>query len=169
VFLLLSAISWFYLIPYRMPLPASLQRLGDLGMNSRNPRIFPQMTAAFIFFLSAVQLLTFFREFARKKALAVSEGVQPFNLVKEVMAYPRKFWSEEHLVVLTIVLFVAYSIMMPKIGFIVGTLLLALAINWMLGSRGFILGVLSPVILILIVYFTFVSLLNVRFPNGILF
>jgi hypothetical protein len=169
VFLFLSMISWFYLIPYRMPLPASLQRAGILGMNSRNPRIFPQMTVAFIFCLSVMQLIAFFREVSQKKALAIREGVKPFDLMSSLKAYPQHLLSEEYLVVFTIVLFVIYAIMMPKIGFIVTTFLLAFVINWMLGSRGFFLGVLAPIILILLVYFMFVSLLNVRFPDGILF
>jgi hypothetical protein len=169
IFFLLSAICWFYLIPYRMPLPASLRRMGELGMNSRNPRVFPQIVVAFIFCLSVAQIFLFSRDYRRKRALAISDGKTPFDLWSIIKAYPMKFWSEENWVVYTVCLFVVYSILMPKIGFIVTTFLLALAINWMLGSRGFLLGVLGPVVLILIVYFTFVTLLSVRFPNGILF
>lgn len=87
-------------------------RISDIG-----PEYWPQMLLAGMVILSAALLVDIY---LRRKALAAA--------VEEKKPYPLRFWY-------TLALAVAYTLVMPFLGFTVGTLLFCLAIMAVLGVR----------------------------------
>jgi hypothetical protein len=66
---------------------------------------------------------------------------------------------------------ICYSIIMPRLGYLIGTFLLMTFLYWLLeqnGIRGFLRGMVLSLLTTTLSYYLFAVLLNCSFPAGIL-
>lgn len=119
-------------------------RISDVG-----PEYWPQLLLGGLIILSVALLVDIY---SRRQALAAC--------VAEKSPYPRRFWY-------TLVLTVAYTLVMPYLGFAVSTLLFSLVIMWVLGVRAPKDLLLTAVGATLLFVVLFPRIMEVPMPRGI--
>ncbi|MDT8903231.1 tripartite tricarboxylate transporter TctB family protein [Anaeroselena agilis] len=119
-------------------------RISDIG-----PEYWPQLLLAGMIILSAALLVDIYK---RRKALAAAE--------EDKKPYPLRFWY-------TLALAVAYTLVMPLLGFAVGTLLFCLAIMSVLGVRSVKSLLLTATGATVLFVVLFPKIMAVPMPRGI--
>ncbi|MCI8660119.1 MAG: hypothetical protein HFG54_07730 [Lachnospiraceae bacterium] len=153
VFLMISAVIGFYMIPKTIK--------GSAGTGiANNPRIFP---AIYTICLAGASLLLFFM--GLKECLKHKERLRSEPIKRELV---RLFLLDSLSLIIFAGLSVIFCVLAPLLGFFFSGFLVMAAAAFYLGNRGIRWVILFPAVFMVLLWLVFVVLLSVRFPAGIL-
>lgn len=156
VFLAVSLLLWFYLIPYTISVRPNTRL--DI---SNNPTIFPRLFTVILAVLAVILIIQGLRKYGKNRDLVCGGNIRA-DIVSLLLI------DSPALLVFALVS-VIFCLIAPALGFFSSGFLLVVVSAWYLGNRGIVWLVLFPAVMTALVWVVFDILLQVRFPSGVLF
>jgi len=154
---ILIIIAFFYHYATRnFPPPSAIENLGAA--------FFPNLLALILVILSILLIIeSILLERAKKAKTVIDSGerLEEDSFAVETLSYP-------HLIG-TIVLTGLYIILLPPVGYLIVTPIFLIVLIWFLGTVRWLTNILCSVLLTIILYILFHTMLGVALPSGLLF